>query len=295
MTTRAGREPGETGAGRATSGAIGMVRAASRRVVGIEPFFMEFIAGAEEVLGEDGYSVLLAVVADAEAERAMYQRWAASGIVDAVLVMNVLVDDPRPALLAELGIPAAVVGAWDGSPPLPSVRADDAAAMRAVATYLLDQGHRSIAHVTGPATYLHTQNRVDTLEQVCAPFGVVPVTVESDYSDLASTRITRELLAAQEAPTVIIYDNDVMAVAGLHVAHELGIAVPQELSLVGWDDSALCELTLPPLTTMSLDVHLLGRLAGTAVLGALSGEAPLDHPVLPARLSLRGSTAPPSR
>lgn len=276
-------------------GAVGMVRTSSRRVVSVEPFFMEFIAGAEEVLSEDGLSVLLAVVADEEAEHAMYERWAASGIVDAVLVMNVLVDDPRPDLLARLGVPAVAVGAWTGPPPLPSVRADDASAMKVVADYLLGLGHRAIAHVTGPPTYLHTRDRVETLARVCAPHGVVPVTIEGDYSDLVSDQITRSLLTGLDRPSVIIYDNDVMAVAGLHVARELGIAVPEELSLVGWDDSALCQLTLPPLTTMSLDVHLLGRLAGSAVLGTLAGTPPEDHPVVPAVLSVRGSTAEPPR
>ncbi|SDD53681.1 transcriptional regulator, LacI family [Sanguibacter gelidistatuariae] len=277
-----------------STGAVGMVRTASRRVVGVEPFFMEFIAGAEEVLTEDGLSVLLAVVVDEAAELAMYARWAAAGTVDAVMVTNVLVDDPRPALLAELGVPAVAVGAWDGPPPLPSVRADDAAAMSAVAEYLLGLGHRSIAHVTGPATYLHTRNRVTTLDRVCEARGVVPVTVEGDYSDLAGARITRALLTDAEPPSVIVYDNDVMAVAGLHVAQELGIAVPADLSLVGWDDSALCQLTLPPLTTMTLDVHLLGRLVGAAVLATLAGSPPQDQPVVPARLSIRGSTAEPA-
>lgn len=278
---------------RARPGAIGMVRTSSRRVVSVEPFFMEFIAGAEEVLSEDGLSVLLAVVADEEAEHAMYARWAASGIVDAVLVMNVLVDDPRPELLDRLGLPAVAVGSWAGPPPLPSVRADDASAMEVVADYLLRLGHRSIAHVTGPPGYLHTRDRVTTLARVCARHAITPMTIEGDYSDLVSAQITRTLLTGPDRPTVIVYDNDVMAVAGLHVARELGVAVPQELSLVGWDDSALCQLTLPPLTTMSLDVHLLGRLAGSAVLATLAGSPPQDHPVVPAVLSVRGSTAAP--
>lgn len=276
------------------SGAIGIVRTASRRVVSVEPFFMEFVAGVEEVLSEDGLSVLLAVVADADAERAMYERWAASGIVDAVMVFNVLADDPRPALLAGLGVPAVAVGAWDSEPALPTVRADDAAAMRVVARYLLDLGHRSIAHVTGPLPLAHTQARVATLARECAPYGVVPVSVEGDYSDLASERLTRALLEGPDRPSVIVYDNDVMAVAGLHVAHQMGIRVPGDLSLVGWDDSPLCQLTFPPLTTMSLDVHRLGGLVGAAVRATLAGAPPQDHPVVPARLSVRGSTSAPA-
>lgn len=279
----------------ARHGAVGMVRTASRRVVGVEPFFMEFIAGAEEVLAVHDLSVLLAVVADEDAERRTYERWAAAELVDAVMVVNVREDDDRPALLAEHGIPAVVVGRWDAEPPLPSVRADDVAAMVEAAAYLLDLGHRTIAHVTGPAAYLHTQARVRALADACSAFGIEPVTVEGDYSDDAGEQITRDLLARTPRPTAIVYDNDVMAVAGLHVAHDLDVAVPAELSVLGWDDSRLCRLTQPPLSTMSLDVHEMGRLVGAAVLETIEGRPPAGDPVVTARLIVRGSTgAPPT-
>ncbi|PFG32634.1 LacI family DNA-binding transcriptional regulator [Sanguibacter antarcticus] len=274
-------------------GAVGMVRTASRRVVTVEPFFMEFIAGVEEVLAVHDLSVLLAVVADEDAERRTYERWARSRLVDAVMVVNVRDDDDRPALLAAHGIPTVMVGRWDDEPSLPSVRADDLAAMNEAAGYLLELGHRTLAHVTGPSVYLHTQARVRALTQVCASYGVVPVTVEGDYSDDAGERITRELLERSPRPTAIVFDNDVMAVAGLHVAHELGIAVPGELSLLGWDDSPLCRLTQPPLSTMSLDVHEMGRLVGGAVLETIEGSAQVKGSVVTARLIVRGSTAAP--
>lgn len=275
-------------------GAVGMVRTASRRVVSVEPFFMEFIAGAEEVLAVHDLSVLLAVVADEDAERHTYARWAESDIVDAVMVVNVREDDDRPALLAAHGIPSVMVGRWDGEPSLPSVRADDVAAMEEAAGYLLGLGHRTLAHVTGPSAYLHTQARVRALAAACAPYGVEPVTVEGDYSDDAGERITRELLDRTPRPTAIVYDNDVMAVAGLHVAHELGVPVPGELSLLGWDDSRLCRLTQPPLSTMSLDVHEMGRLVGIAVLETIAGRPPVHDAVITARIVVRGSTAAPA-
>ena len=275
-------------------GAIGMVRTASRRVVSVEPFFMEFIAGAEEVLAVHDLSVLLAVVADEDAERRTYARWAESRLVDAVMVVNVREDDDRPAFLADHGIPSVMVGRWDGEPSLPSVRADDVAAMVEAAGYLLELGHRTIAHVTGPGAYLHTQARVRALAAACAPYGIEPVTVEGDYSDDAGERITRELLARSPRPTAIVYDNDVMAVAGLHVAHELGVAVPGEVSLLGWDDSRLCRLTQPPLSTMSLDVHEMGRLVGAAVLETIEGRPAVQDSVVTARLIVRGSTGAPA-
>jgi DNA-binding LacI/PurR family transcriptional regulator len=129
---------------------------------------------------------------------------------------------------------------------------------------------------------------------VAADAGIAPpVVIDTDFSGEAGARATRTLLSAPEPPTAIIYDNDIMAVAGLGVAAELGIAVPGELSLLAWDDSALCEITHPPLSAMHRDVQALGATA-TALLLRLIDEGEVDG-VEGSRAVLqpRGSTARP--
>ncbi|GAA2435822.1 substrate-binding domain-containing protein [Streptomyces macrosporus] len=286
------------------SGAVGLVLARPARLLGIEPFFMEFIAGIEERLAERGLSVLLHVVATQEAEIDAYRRWAAQGLVDTVVVVNRTVDDKRLPVLRELGLPAVLVGAGSddadgtdaaaggGGPAMPAVRTDDAGPVREALAHLLDLGHRRIARVSGPANLLHTRARTAALVEGCRAVGVEPVVVEGDYSDEAGAKLTTALLRRPEPPTAILYDNDVMAVAGLGAAKEMGVAVPERLSLIAWDDSTLCRLASPPLTTMSVDVHQYGVLVAESVLELIDGRPVAERWSPTARCVPRGSTAP---
>ena len=272
------------------TGAVGLVLARPARLLGAEPFFMEFIAGIEERLAEGDRSVLLHIVGTEDAEIAAYRRWAVGGLVDAVVVVNRTVDDHRPAMLREMGLPALYVGEPDEL-AVPAVRSDDAGPVREALAYLLDLGHRRIARVSGPNTLLHTRARTAALLEGCAEAGIEPVVVEGDYSEESGAKLTTALLDAPEPPTAILYDNDVMAVAGLNVAKELGVAVPDRLSLVAWDDSSLCRLASPALTTMSVDVHQFGVTVAESVLELIAGVEVTERwspkPTLIARESTR--------
>ncbi|NYI06759.1 LacI family DNA-binding transcriptional regulator [Allostreptomyces psammosilenae] len=281
-------EPHRTG-----SEAIGLVLARPPRLLGVEPFFMEFIGGIEEGLVERGMSVLLHVVATQEAEMATYRRWAERRLVDAVVVVNLTVGDRRPHLLRELGLPAVLVGTWEENPAAPAVRSDDAVAVRDALAQLLHLGHRRIARVSGPAALLHTCARTTALVEGCREAGVdEPVIVEGDYSHEAGVRLTTELLRLSPRPTAILYDNDVMAVAGLSAARQLGVPVPEEVSLVAWDDSTLCRLASPALTTMSVDVHQYGLSVAETALELIDGVEVTDRWSPTPRFVPRGSTAP---
>ncbi|MEU4741172.1 substrate-binding domain-containing protein [Actinosynnema sp. NPDC023658] len=273
-----------------TTGSVGLVLARPARLLGAEPFFMEFIAGIEERLAENDRSVLLHIVGTEDAEIAAYRRWAAGGVVDAVVVVNRTVDDHRPAMLREMGLPALYVGEPDEL-AVPAVRTDDAGPVREALSYLLDLGHRRIARVSGPNALLHTRARTTALVEGCARAGIEPVVLEGDYSEESGAKLTTALLSAPEPPTAILYDNDVMAVAGLSVAKELGFTVPDRLSLVAWDDSSLCRLASPALTTMSVDVHQFGITVAESVLELVDGQVVAERwspkPTLVARESTR--------
>jgi DNA-binding LacI/PurR family transcriptional regulator len=123
----------------------------------------------------------------------------------------------------------------------------------------------------------------------------------SDYTGEEGARATRRLLSSARRPTAIIYDNDVMAVAGLGVAHELGLEIPEQLSVVAWDDSPLCRLTHPALTSLARDIPAYGSKAAEVLLSLISADGiePPEAEVRtfsvqcpPAQLSPRGSTGP---
>jgi DNA-binding LacI/PurR family transcriptional regulator len=285
-------------AARALSGApsqtVGMVLHRSARILGVEPFFMELISGVETELSAHSYALTLQVVADQAAEIAVYRRWWSERRVDGVLVCDLRVDDPRIAALENLGLHAVVVGL--GSGVLPSVWSDDAAAVEEAVEYLATLGHRHIARVGGIPELLHTTVRTDAFEDVCRRLELeAATTISTDYTGEEGARATRRLLSSRNRPTAILYDNDIMAIAGLAVAREIGLSVPADLSIIAWDDSVLCQLVHPALTAMSRDIPAYGgHAARTLLAGILNGTAESLEDE-PAHLTPRGSTAPPKR
>ncbi|MGY0019435.1 LacI family DNA-binding transcriptional regulator [Streptomyces sp. cg35] len=283
------------------SGSIGLVLARPAHTLGVESFFLQLVSGVQEVLAARKVALLFQVVEDIDAECAVYRRWWAENRVDGLLVVDPRTDDPRPELLGELGLPTVVIGApalGADAPHVSTVWADDSAAMASVLAHLHGLGHRRIVHVAGLPGLAHTERRIRSLRTEAGRLGLTGTDVRSvttDYSDAEGAEATRRILDEAEPPTAIVFDNDVMAVAGASVAAERGIRVPQQLSLVAWDDSALCRLTHPPLTALVRDTSGFGRLAAQELLDRLDGgpvrslQAELPH------LEPRESTGPPAR
>lgn len=278
----------------ASANAVGLTLCRPARILGIEPFFMELISGVEGELSARSYALTLQVVADADAEVAVYRRWWGERRVDGVFVCDLRVDDRRVTALRELRLPAVVIGGPGHTGGLASVWSDDAAALTEVVEYLVALGHRRIARVGGLPNLLHTEIRTEAFADVCRRLGLDRcVTIPSDYTGEEGARVTRRLLSSTERPTAVIYDNDVMAVAGLAVAQEMGLAIPADLSIVAWDDSPLCRLVHPPLTALSRDIPAYGAHAARQLLAAIAGEPISGYQDETAHLTPRGSTAPP--
>ena len=285
-------------AARALSGAaantIGLALRRPARVLGFEPFYMELISGVEAELSTRSYALMLQVVADAEAEAAVYKRWWGERRVDGVLVCDLRLDDPRLTVVEDLRLPAVVVGGPVGVGRLAHVWNDDAAALVETLEYLVALGHRHVARVAGLADLVHTQTRADAFGATSRRLGLVePVTVFTDYSGEEGARATRRLLSSAARPTAIVYDNDIMAIAGLGVAQEMGLAVPSDLSIVAFDDSPLCQLVHPPLTALTRDIPAYGAHAARLLLDVIAGRSGGAVQEEPAKLAPRGSTAPP--
>jgi len=277
----------------ASSNTIGMALRRPARILGVEPFFMELISGVELELSGHSYALTLQVVADQAAEVALYRRWGRERRVDGVLVCDLRVQDPRVPVLEELGLPTVVVGSRAGAGGLISLGSDDAGSVVEAIEYLVTLGHRQVARVGGLPELLHTVERSAAFDEACDRLDVVATTTLTDYSGEDGARATRRLLSSRPRPTAIVYDNDVMAVAGLAVAQEMGLRVPTDVSLVAWDDSVLCQLVHPALTAMSRDITAYGSHAARELLRVIAGETPLSTDDSVAHLVPRGSTAPP--
>ncbi len=281
----------------ASAGTVGMVLARDPGILGVESFYMRFLAGLESELSARSVGLLLQVVQTTEQELATLEKWRKTRQVDGVLLVDLTVDDPRTELCSRPGaLPAVVVGDPSVANGLTSVWTDDATSMRDAVNYLADLGHRRIAHVSGLAPLAHTRIRSDAFDEAMRDRGMVPVVLRTDYTMQAGADATRTVLLSDDPPTALIYDNDIMAVAGSTVAAEVGFAVPGDVSLIAWDDSVLCEHTLPPLTALSHDVVAFGAHVARRLFDVIDGTAADAFLDSTPRLHLRGSTGPaPSR
>ncbi|MFJ9777321.1 LacI family DNA-binding transcriptional regulator [Kitasatospora sp. NPDC101157] len=299
--TELGWAPGQAARSPAGGGGrgdtVGLVLTRPARQLGLEPFYMEFVSGIQSVLEERSATLLLRLVRDHAQESAVHHTWWRERRVCGSVLVDLLVeDDPRIPALARIGMPVVAAGHPEltgGSTA--SVWTDDAAAVEEVVRYLALLGHRRIARVGGDPRLGHSAIRGRALEQVAAELGLdEPRSLPTDFSGQAGASATRELLASgTRRPTAILYDNDIMAVAGLAVAAEFALTVPDDLSLVAWDDSQLCRLTHPALSAMSHDVHGYGAQVARCLFALLDRRAAAAGPAPTPVLVPRGTTAPP--
>ncbi|PYY34542.1 LacI family transcriptional regulator [Curtobacterium sp. MCJR17_055] len=284
--------------GGAKAGSIGFVLNRPARTLGTESFFGDLISGIQLGLTGTHIGMTLLVARDADEELETYRDWWRGHRVDGVIVIDPRRDDDRLRLLAQLGMPSVVVGSHPtpaGSAP--SVWIDDSDATDTVLRYLRALGHRRIAHVSGPPEFEHTALRI---ERVRAFAGTLPDATEddrtesipTDYSAEAGSAATRRLLSGARRPTAIVFDNDVLAVAGLGVASEMGVRVPQDVSIVSFDDSAMIRLVRPAITSLTRDTVELGQRAAVLLREQIEADAPLpSRPGPELTLSVRESTA----
>ncbi|WP_432989041.1 LacI family DNA-binding transcriptional regulator [Dactylosporangium sp. CA-233914] len=271
---------------------VGLALARPADTLGVEPFFMRFIAGLERELSTRRVGLLLQIVEDHRAAIAAMRLAWAERRVDGMVLTDLWEHDIRLGVIEELQIPTVVAGRPRPDTGLPAVWTDDTAAVNSVVDYLYALGHRRIARVAGLAALDHTQVRIAAFREAMREHGLVEDSVvETDYSWEEGARATRALLSRRARPTAVVYDNDLMAVAALNVAAEMGVAVPEQLSIVAGDDSQLCVLTRPALTALSWDIQAYGAHTAGVLLDLIDGGAPESFQERPAGLVVRGSTA----
>lgn len=175
-----------------------------------------------------------------------------------------------------------------------TVAIDQAEGARLAIRHLLDLGHREIVHLSGPEDWLDSQARVAGMRAVLADAGLPePEIVVGDWSAAFGYRVAADLRRRLDRATAVFASNDDMALGLLRGFHEAGVRVPDELSLVGFDDIPEAEFFWPPLTTVRPDFTALGERCMARLHDQLSGLEPVDEGLIRPELVVRASTAPP--
>jgi DNA-binding LacI/PurR family transcriptional regulator len=258
------------------AGVIGLVLARSPQTLRADSFFAPFIAGVEYGIAKADTSLLLRFVEDDESERAAYRKLAMGRQADGVILSDLRRDDPRLALLAELSLPAVTLNQPDVLSPFLAVCNDDTTGIDEAARHLVELGHRRIAHVSGPLKYLHAGLRDAAWRTALASHGVeLAASIPGDFTADGGAGASQRLFDAEPhvRPTAIAYDNDTMAIAGVKVARSLGLRVPDDVSIIGFDDAEFAAHVSPALTTIRTDPFAWGESAARALLDVINGDA----------------------
>jgi DNA-binding LacI/PurR family transcriptional regulator len=275
--------------------AVGMVLVRPSRDLQAESYSQELIAGIDEAVARAGGTFLVKVVPDEASERATYEQWADEKRIGSIVIEEFTVSDTRRVLLEELGFQVTVLGDVDLAGDLPAIWNDHAAAIELAMRSLYELGHRTIARVSGPDHFRHSLARSSAFFEVGSALGVGVSEAIGDYSRRSGYASVKELLDVEHPPTAVIFDNDLMALGGLEAIEELGLAVPRDISVVAWDDSVRCQMSIPPLAALSHDVREIGESAGVAASKARSGEVVREESPLPLFIARESVAAAPAR
>jgi DNA-binding LacI/PurR family transcriptional regulator len=283
--------------------AAGLASGQTRTVAVIVPwvtrwFFAAVVQGAEEVLRERGYDLLLYNLAgDPAARHRVFETSLLTKRVDAVLVLSLTPTEDELSSLAALGRPVTIVGA--DIPGWATVRIDDLDAASAATRHLVGLGHERIAYVGGATEgvldFTAPVARLSGYRRTLEGAGLAhdpSLEVDGEFTVGGGLRAGRELLSRPVPPTAVFAASDEMAIGILRAARELGLRVPEDVSVIGIDDHEMADYF--DLTTVAQPVLEQGRVAARQVLGALgAGEWKPEQVILPTRLVVRRTTAAP--
>jgi LacI family transcriptional regulator len=280
----------------------GSLRSRRSKTVGLiipdvtNPFFSELALHVERSATAAGYYVILGNSDNSVGQETHYLRALAVRRVDGII----LVPANETSRSIEIAIPVVGVDREVGGCPF--VGSNSRAGAKSAIEYLHLLGHQLIACVAGPKNLPNAQERRMGYEDVALPIlrsvGVDPSAyiVSTDFSYDSGYAATRSLLEVAPRPTAIFTSSDQQAIGGLRAAADLGLAVPRDLSIVGFDDIPLANLVMPRLTTVGQPVAEIGVLAMQLLLDLFSGAAAprRRRHLLATSLQIRQSCAPPN-
>lgn len=251
----------------------------------LHPFFQEVLVGLKHGAGAKGYDLLLFATdepGNGFGGTHSYLRRAGHHGVDGVVVMGFDSTDPEMRKLTDSGLPCVAIDAELGGDRTGYVMSQNREGAAQAVRHLYELGHDRIATITGPTRTLPGEDRLTGYREELGRLGLPmrdDYVLEGDFYDESGYRATRKLLELDEPPTALFAASDLMAAGALRAAHDLGVAVPEGLAIVGFDDIALAALIQPPLTTVRQNMEAIGEAAAVAL-----GEMIDDPDAAPERL-----------
>jgi LacI family transcriptional regulator len=282
---------------------LGILFHASSAIIVLDPYASAVLHGILLGTAPRGYSTLLFPQPLMQREKDL--GLLADGRADGILIVAPDRADEAADMLAALGMPVGVISARrESKEGILSVDVDNERGGYLATEYLLSLGHRRIAHLTGNAASQKSAREREAGFRAAMAVAGVPVdealVVPCGYHGGEAYEPVRRLLSLSDPPTALFCANDNLAVGALLAARDARVAVPAQLSVIGFDDAPAASLVTPPLSTIRQPLSEIGRRAAQSLIDRLEAGpeealAPLASPIIfEPTLVVRGSTAPPT-
>ncbi|SDG60406.1 LacI family transcriptional regulator [Lentzea fradiae] len=264
-------------------------------VADIEPFSTELLKGAADAIRGTGFELVVysagGRIGDPQGWEHRYLTRLSGTLVDGAVLVTPAVD-----LEGIPGTPVVAVDPHTGRAALPTIDSDNLHGGRLATEHLLALGHRRIALITGREDLKSAQQRETGYRGALASAGL-PVDENlvrrGDYEADIAAESARRLLREPDRPTAVFAANDITAIAVIQAAQELGLRVPEDLAVVGFDNIPESALCTPPLTTVQQPIREMGHRAVELLVRLINGDEPTDtHITLSTELVVRQSTRP---
>ncbi len=256
------------------------------------PFFADIIRGIEDVAIKSNYYILIGTTENSEEREQNYIRLLGEHMADGVIFITARSNPNDYIELAKLS-PLVLACEYLDETALPTVSIDNISSARKATQHLINLGHQRIGMVAGPLNVIVSRDRLKGYRQALHQNELKEETAlihEGDFKVEGGYYLTRRMLAYENRPTAIFASNDEMAVGAMKAATSLGLKVPEDLAVVGFDDIPLASLIEPQLTTIQQPRYKIGETAMRLILANIKNrEAELGGVVLEDKLVIRKS------
>ncbi|MDX6154156.1 LacI family DNA-binding transcriptional regulator [Marinococcus sp. PL1-022] len=259
-----------------------------------DTFTLDILAGVNEYANEYGYDLILFQSRPA-GDRTYYQMCRERQL-EGVITQNLPHDHSATEELAATGLPCVFIDNQVESGTASFVTTDNADGARQALVHLISLGHEHIAFMNGHHYAYVSKERLKGYEETLREFNLPyreEYIREASFDEKLAEEEALGLLQAYPHITAVFCASDLMAHGVMRAAHQLGYVLPQDLSIIGFDDLVLAEYFSPPLTTVHQDRYTLGRKACELLIEKIEGRKTPDSLVIPASLTVRESTSPP--
>jgi DNA-binding LacI/PurR family transcriptional regulator len=268
-----------------------VISESGERIFG-EPYFARIVRGIGERLAASPFQLLLTMSGSGR-DRERAAAYLTDHHVDGVLLLSLHASDDLPTVLEARGVPTVCGGRPTASDPGCVVEVENRTGGRSAVEHLLARGRHRIAVITGPQDMSSGRDRLAGARDAVVAAGLDPATllvVPGDYSESSGEAGLRRLLGSGAVPDAVFAASDLMAVGAMRELRGAGLRVPDDVAVVGFDDSPLCRHTDPELSTVRQPVEEMGRIMADLLLRRIAGGEVPPETLLPTTLVVRASS-----